>query len=810
MTALTVALIRGGHNDSRLAGLPVIFSLGSYIPHPIPRSFEYIYAVFRHKGAAPVTLRDFWLETGDGRALRRLDLPAEAVAGRALQPGEGMALGFLRHLLTRKLRDEAGLRGQHVFAARVALTDGVVHGSDGLRLSLDYPTQPLEDVELLPYADVFLRRAERFRACVEDIHDRYGRLRDYADLHHVWGLRKAADDLGRSCWELREYMPAASRLWLTTDKLNFQRWAHHAFQPVDGESGWWRLRLPLAALEHGTYMELRVEGRGRIRCERRVPALARWVEQDADNPGQWCARVWDPPQPYQWRHAAPRDIRRFPRIYEAHVGMAQSSQGRTPQSVGSYTAFVRDVLPRIAAGGYTAVQLMGVVEHPLYRSFGYQVSSYFAPTSRCGVPDEFKALVDAAHGLGLAVILDVPHSHSCPNTEQGIGRYDSSRFFFAEKDNQWGTLSFDYSQETARRFLLSNCRFWMEEYRVDGFRFDAVGNMIYKDHGIGDDFSHVGRCFHAADGSPRADEDGILYLALANALIHELAPEAVSIAEEFSGMPGLTVDAAQGGMGFDFRFAMGIPDFWAKFIKEGRGVGSLWHELTNHRPYDATISYVECHDQSINGKDAMIWRLMGDAMYRHMGCGQRQWAVSRGMALYKLMRLATLAAAHRGYLNFMGAEFGHPEWLDAGEHAHRQWHLADDPDLKYAQLAAFDRMCLRQLAAEHLPHFEEDLLPRWLCENARTLAFERGRLLFVFNFHETEPAAPLSVMVTPGKYVEIQSTDEPDFGGHGNLAARGLEHFSDPASGLVEQRIRLYLPPLTALVLFREDGDRVD
>lgn len=805
MSALAVTLMEGAHDDPRLADLPVVFGLGSYIPHPIPAGFGYVYVVLRHVGAEPAALRDFWLETGEGRTAR-LTLPAGAVRGRILHPDQCLALGFLRHLFTREMR-QARLSGVQDFTAHAALADGSVYRSVPLRLSLDYPTHPLEDVDLLPHAGVFLRRAERLRGQLRDIRRSWGSLSDYADLHHVWGLRMDVDEQGAPCWLLREYLPAAARLWLTTDKLHFQHWAHHAFQPEKEHPGWWSLRLPLDALEHGTYMELRMQGSAAARIERRVPALARWVEQDEENPGQWCARVWNPPRPYRWRHAPPRDIRRFPRIYEAHVGMAQDSRRRTAKSVGSYADFARQALPRIVAGGYTAVQLMGVVEHPLYKSFGYQVSSYFAPTSRCGAPDDFKALVDEAHGMGLAVILDIPHSHSCPNTEQGIGRYDGSRFFFAEKNNQWGTLSFDYGNEMARRFLLSNCRFWMEEYRVDGFRFDAVGNMIYKDHGFGDDFSHADRCFYAADGSPRADEDGILYLALANTLIHELAPEAVSIAEEFSGMPGLTADPAHGGMGFDFRFAMGVPDFWAKFIKEGRGIGEMWHELTNHRNYDATISYVECHDQSINGKDSMIWRLMGDAMYTHMGREQQLWTVSRGMALYKLMRLATLSTAHRGYLNFMGAEFGHPEWLDEAEHAHRQWHLADDSTLKYSWLAAFDAMCLRRLAGGRLTDFEHEPLPRLLCEDARTLAFERGRLLFVFNFHETSAAAPLSVMVTPGKYVEKYSTDAPEFGGHGNLTAQGLEHFSDPSSGREEQRVCLYLPPLTALVLERDGCD---
>ncbi len=359
------------------------------------------------------------------------------------------------------------------------------------------------------------------------------------------------------------------------------------------------------------------------RTLKRVPAFARWVEQDAITPTQWCARIWRPEQPYRFRCRRPPRVL-FPRIYEAHVGMAQADTAHHGESVGNYTDFIQEVLPRIKADGYTAVQLMGVLEHPLYRSFGYQVSSYFAPTSRCGTPDQFKALVDAAHGLGLAVLLDIPHGHACPNTEQGLAAYDGSRYFFKPQYNQWGTPAFDFSQELARRFLLSNCRYWLEEFRVDGFRFDAVGNILYLDHGLDDDFSHVGRCFYGKDNQPRADVDGELYLCLANALTHEIYPGAVTIAEEFSGMPGLTCPPEEGGLGFDCRFAMVIPDYWAHCVQHPRDMGSLWHEMTNHRPYDRTVSYVECHDQCINGEDAMILAAPGPGhVHRHEpGCGR--------------------------------------------------------------------------------------------------------------------------------------------------------------------------------------------
>lgn len=679
----------------------------------------------------------------------------------------------------------------------------------------DAPHNPLQDPDLREYSSFLQRRVELFLSEKSRISEHYGSLAHYADLHLHLGAHKIVDEEGQLCWRFREWMPAASDIWLTTDRLKFQRWAKYKFQPctqpTHGLEGVWELTIPASELPHGTYMELRIATPATLSNisgpERRVPAFAQWVEQDSTVQEQWCARMWDPPMPYIFQHDAARGPLEFPRIYEAHVGIAQAFEGRTEKSVGTYAHFTQDILPRIKASGYTVVQLMGILEHPLYKSFGYQVSSYFAVSSRFGSVDDFKILVDTAHSLGLAVVLDIPHSHSCPNTEQGIARYDTSSYLFAQKENQWGTLSFDYSKDMTRRFLLSNCRYWLEEFHVDGFRMDAVGNMIYLDHGFGDDFSHVGRCFYGSKGQPRLDEDGVLYLSLANTLVHELTPHAITIAEEFSGMPGMTSLPQEAGLGFDYRFAMGIPDFWAKCIKEGRTMGSMWHEMTNRRSYERTISYMECHDQCINGKDAMIWRLIGEDMYTHMSCFSDSWKTSRGIALFKLMRLLTLSTAGHGYLNFMGNEFGHPEWIDGEAYAHRQWHLADQDFLKYYKLWNFDKACLHGVVRDYLEDFRSQ--PRWRLDHdaMRILAFERGNLLFVFNFHETQAQKALQVRVAPGKYVEVLSSDEETFAGHGNVVTSQppVEHFSDPASGEFEQSITLYVPPMVALVLRRED-----
>lgn len=673
------------------------------------------------------------------------------------------------------------------------------------------PKNPLEDNDLRSYHPFLIERGRRFEAEYRRIVDQYTSVYNYANLANELGLHCVPGEDGQNKWIWREYMPGADTVWLTTEKYHFQRHARQRF--TKKADGIFELILPYDALAHGMYVELRVEPAaytvlnpdGIPTALKRVPAFSTWVEQNKEIPTQWCARIFHPEKPYCFREKNP-EIPSFLRIYEAHVGMAQPDTKHIGESAGTYLDFANNILPRIKKGGYTCVQLMGILEHPLYRSFGYQVSNYFAPCSRFGTPDDCKQMIDAAHALGLSVILDIPHAHACANTEQGLYQYDGTPYFFMDKINQWGTPSFDFSNEMTRRFLLSNLRYWLEEYHVDGFRFDAVGNMLYKDFGVDDNFSHTGRCFYGKDGKPRTNNEGELYIALANHLIHEINPKGISIAEEFSGMPGLTCLPKDGGLGFDARFAMGIPDYWEKFIKKPQDLGSMWYEMNNHRPYDHTISYVECHDQCINGHDAMIWRLLGDDMYNAMLMETETWKVSRGLAFYRLMRLITLATADKGYLNFMGNEFGHPEWLDAEEHAHRQWRLAEDTSLKYACLNAWDQAQM-QLVSDNIESFKTPAMFRYIHEDKRLLAFERGALLFVFNFNETQAFSDLCFAVTPGKYLEILSSDERRFAGHDNLRITEppLEHFTQPCFDPNLGDITLYIPPMIVLVLKRDE-----
>ncbi|RPJ73031.1 MAG: 1,4-alpha-glucan-branching enzyme, partial [Desulfobacteraceae bacterium] len=461
---------------------------------------------------------------------------------------------------------------------------------------------------------------------------------------------------------------------------------------------------------------------------------------------------------------------------------------------------------------------MAIMEHPFYGSFGYQVSSFFAASSRFGPPEDLKALVDAAHAAGIAVIMDIVHSHAVSNEVEGLSRFDGTLYqFFHDLPRglhaAWDSRCFDYGKPEVLHFLLSNCRFWLDEFRFDGFRFDGVTSMLYLDHGLGRSFVSYADYFNE-----NLDEDALTYLALANRLVHTLRPDALTVAEDVSGMPGLAAPASEGGLGIDYRFAMGVPDYWIRLIKEVPDehwpLGHLWYELTNRRREEKTIAYAESHDQALVGDQSIIFRLIGADMYRHMQVSDANLRVDRGVALHKMIRLITLAAGGHGYLNFMGNEFGHPEWIDfpregngwSYRYARRQWYLADDANLKYRFLNRFDREMIGLATACRMYESGE---PRLLHErsDALVIAFERAGLVFVFNFHPDASHVDYRIAAAPGKYRVLLDSDAPEVGGHGRLDPR-QEHFTlyEPEGGRAGHHLSLYLPSRSALVLRKTDG----
>ncbi len=616
-----------------------------------------------------------------------------------------------------------------------------------------------------------------------------GTLADFALAHEYFGLHRMADR-----WVFREYAPHAEQLILAGDFSNWNNDERFRLKAVGG--GVWEGEFPLDAISHGMNYCLRVKwahGGGE-----RLPAYLRYAVQDAETL-RFAAQVWEPEQPYRFKYPSPAAA--APLIYEAHIGIATEEY-----KVGTFSDFARNVLPEIARKGYNTVQLMGVMEHPYYGSFGYHVSNFFAVSSRFGTPDDFKMLVDEAHRLGLRVIIDLVHSHAVKNSCEGLGDIDGCRETYFHPGERgvheaWDSLCFDYSKIAVLKLLLSNCRFYLEEYRVDGFRFDGVTSMLYKHHGLNKVFSSYDDYFNDS-----VDIDAWNYLTLANKLIHTLRPDAVTIAEDVSGMPLL---ANAEGAGFDYRLAMGISDCWFKLLDlpdESWNMAQLFYELTNRRQDERTIGYVECHDQAIVGGQSAFFRMAGAAVYDAMHCGAENIAVERAAALHKMMRLITAACCGHGYLNFMGNEFGHPEWVDlpregnfwSFHYARRQWSLERNGNLRYAQLGKFDNAFMKIVSDAEFYRARVQLLR--LDEEKKVIVLERCDLVFVFNFHPENSYFDYEFEVPCGSYRQILDSDDGTFGGFDRRVA-GQEHFTLPRRE--GEFLSLYLPARTALVLKR-------
>ena len=642
--------------------------------------------------------------------------------------------------------------------------------------------------------DVINKERELTQAC--------GSLTEFANAHEYFGLHRTQ----RGGWVFREWAPGATAITLVGDFSNWKPMKKFELRRLPGSDGVWETRLRPSDIHHGQHYKMIVEWPGG--SGERIPAYARRVVQD-ENTKLFSAQVWAPEHPYEWKIEKFEPDTRPLMIYECHIGMAQQREG-----VGTYREFRENVLPRIAADGYNAIQIMAIQEHPYYGSFGYHVSSFFAASSRFGTPEELKELIDAAHERGIAVIMDIVHSHAVKNEVEGLGRLDGTynQYFYGDGRREhpaWDSLCFDYGKNEVLHFLLSNCKYWLEEFRFDGFRFDGVTSMLYYSHGLGQAFGSYDDYYNGGQ-----DTNAITYLTLANLLIHQVNPRAITIAEEMSGMPGLAIPFKDGGIGFDYRMAMGIPDYWIKLLKEKRDEDwhptSIFWELTNRRADEKTVSYVESHDQALVGDKTVIFRLIDKEMYWHMMVDDNDMTVARGMALHKMLRLVTAATINGGYLNFMGNEWGHPEWIDfpregngwSYKYARRQWELVDRDDLKYKYLNAFDNAMVELIGGTY--NFQAlPVVKLWEKDDDQVLAFRRGNLVFVFNFSPSRSFTDYGVLTEPGEYNVVLSSDSPRFGGYGNID-ESVAHFTVPDplySPLGLGWLKLYLPARSAQVL---------
>ena len=659
------------------------------------------------------------------------------------------------------------------------------------------PGLVLADGWLAPYEREIKARLRLYDSQMERLTRKYGSLPEGAHGYARMGFNR---DATTGEWVYREWAPGARELYLIGD---FNGWDRSATPMEPDKEGTWQVRLPADALKHGQRVKVHVVGADRERRDR-IPAWIRYTTQDPET-YDYSGIIWEPEQPYEWKNTRWSPARlRVPIIYEAHVGMSGEEE-----RIHTYREFADQVLPRVAETGYNTLQLMAIQEHPYYGSFGYHVSSYFAPCNRFGTPDDLKYLIDTAHGLGLAVLLDVVHSHAVKNIAEGLNDFDGSggQYFHAgERDSRhpdWDSCLFDYGRPEVQEFLLSNLRWWLEEYHFDGFRFDGVTSMLYLHHGH-EPFTSLDCYFNT-----QVNVDAITYLQLATTLVQQVCPGAFIVAEDMSGMPGLCRPIDEGGMGFTHRLAMGLPDYWIKMIKDRKdeewSMGDMWYTLINRRYGEPNIAYAESHDQALVGDKTIAFRLMDAEMYTHMACDMPSVIIDRGMALHKMIRLATLAAGGEGWLCFMGNEFGHPEWIDFPRegngnsylHCRRQWSLADNKLLRYHLLLAFDKAML-SLAQEVDLLASAPARPLNMDEKNRVMAFERAGLIFVFNWNG-EQALPDYLLSAPahGEWRVALDSDSPRFGGLGRQDTT-VRHFTDK-----NQQLSLYLLPRTVTVLRR-------
>lgn len=649
-----------------------------------------------------------------------------------------------------------------------------------------YDTDPY----LAPYRDAIDKRHERI-AEERNLIAKDGSLSKGLNNHLYYGLHKD----GKGNWIFREWAPNATRIYLIGEFNNWKRTSAYALTPVG--KGNWEIKVPGMFLHHGELYKLFIEWPGG--GGERLPSYARRVVQDPVSK-VFSAQVWEPARPYEWKSPSPGG-RPHPLIYECHIGMSSEEE-----KVATFEEFRKDVLPHVHELGYDTLQIMALQEHPYYGSFGYQVSNFYALSSRFGTPEEFKHLVDDAHAMGIAVVMDIVHSHSVDNEAEGLSFFDGREDIYFYKGSQgrhpaWGSRCFDYGKSETKYFLLSNCKFWMEEYHLDGFRFDGVTSMLYWDHGLGKDFIGYDNYFNSG-----VDENAVTYLALAAMLVKEINPDAITIAEDMSGMPGLAAPYASGGLGFDFRMAMGIADHWIKWLKEKTddqwSMGEIWWELTNKRKDEKTISYAECHDQALVGDKTLIFRLMDKEMYTSMDMDSKSLVVDRGIALHKMIRLVTLATAGDGYLNFMGNEFGHPEWIDfprAGngwsyKYARRQWSLSKPGYLRYKYLMNFDEDMIHLFRKEGLLACRPELI--LADENRKVLIFRRKNYIFAFDFNPSESFTGFAFDAPEGDWQLVLDSDEKRYDGFSRLEI-GEDHYSDT-------KLTVYLPSRCALVFMRK------
>lgn len=658
-----------------------------------------------------------------------------------------------------------------------------------------------QDSWLEPVQQDIFDRYQRFLNREQNLIEQAGSLENFASAYAYFGIHFNKKE---NAWIYREWAPAAKGLYLIGD---FNNWEYFTHPLKNIGNGIWEIKLDFetykSTFTHQSKIKVVVQTHNGTSA--RIPVYISRVIQDENNK-DFAGQLWIPEKQYQWKNKSfPFKNKNDLFIYECHIGMAQEKEG-----VGTFKEFTKKILPQIKTKGYNAIQIMALAEHPYYGSFGYHVSNFFAPSSRFGTPEELKELIDKSHEYGIAVIMDIVHSHTVKNTNEGLNNFDGSGHQYLHEGDRgnhpaWDSKLFDYGKTEVLQFLLSNIAYWMKEFKVDGFRFDGVTSMLYFHHGVGVDFGDRDGYF-----TKGVEYDAIIYLQLANKLIKNINPNALNIAEDVSGMPGLCNKIEDGGIGFDYRLGMGIPDYWIKLLKEKKdedwNLWELWDQMTNRNWSSKTIAYAESHDQALVGDKTLAFRLMDKEMYFSMSKSTDSLIIDRGIALLKLIRMFTISLGGEAYLNFMGNEFGHPEWIDfpregnnwSYKHAQRLWSLSTRDDLKYKFLADFDKAMIEFIRKNKILNaFPPQQL--WVDDWHKIIVFERNQLIFIFNFHALlSPVNYAIPILQKGKYKLIFDSDLSEFGGFSRIESSTEFYAKNEANKII---LRYYSPNRSVQVI---------
>ncbi len=500
---------------------------------------------------------------------------------------------------------------------------------------------------------------------------------------------------------------------------------------------------------------------------------------------------------YTWhdgRYQAIRRSTKSPRpmnIYEVHLGSwKQQEHPEDPDyPFLSYRQLADELIPYAKDMGYTHLELLPVMEHPFDGSWGYQVTGFFAPTSRYGGPQDFMYFVDQAHQHGLGVILDWVPGHFCRDAH-GLGRFNGKMLFEGADHPEWGTYKFDFTRSEVRGFLISSALYWLGCYHADGIRVDGVTSMLYLNFGLPD---WAEKTYNNQGGEENTA--AVEFLRQLNDAVHTFAPGAITVAEESSAWPHVTGDTASGGLGFDYKWDMGWMNDTLEYCKTDFPFRSYHHnKLTFSMAYGFSERFILplSHDEVVHGKLSLMGRMPGDYW--------RKFAGLRLLALYQITHPG-------GKLSFMSTEYG--PFIEWREYESLEWFLLDYPTHQMHQdyVKQLNRLYQNTPALWQDDHSWEGF--HWLDadDSAQSILLfrrtgrEKTKAVTVLLNFQPEVYSDFRIGVPyPGQYQEILSSDATEFGGSGKGNPDILKAEPVPCHG-EKWSVRVTVPPIGGILL---------